>query len=101
MEHIGIDVHKNASQLCIRTEAGQPLERRVRTDRQSFAKLLGQRPKSRILIESSTESEWVARCLEELEHEVAKRLCTAAGVGPVTALSFVATVDHVERFAHA
>ena len=70
MKHIGIDVHKNASQVCIRTEAGKLLERRFRTDRQSFAKLLGQRPKSRILVESSTESEWVARCLEELGHEV-------------------------------
>jgi len=34
-------------------------------------------------------------------HEVAKRLCTAAGVGPVTAISFVATVDRVERFDNA
>ena len=23
MDHIGIDVHKNASQVCIRTETGQ------------------------------------------------------------------------------
>jgi transposase len=70
MEHIGIDVHKNASQVCIRTEAGTLLERRIRTDRKSFAKLLGRRPKARILVESSTESEWVAQCLEELGHEV-------------------------------
>jgi transposase len=34
-------------------------------------------------------------------HKVAKRLCTAAGVGPVTVISFEATVDRVERFAHA
>jgi hypothetical protein len=33
-------------------------------------------------------------------HEVAKRLCTAAGVGPVTAITFVATIARVERFAH-
>ncbi len=39
MDHIGIDVHKNASQVCIRTETGQLIERRVRTDRESFAKL--------------------------------------------------------------
>ena len=70
MDHIGIDVHKNASQVCIRTETGQLIERRVRTDRESFAKWLGKRDKARILIESSTESEWVARCLEELGHEV-------------------------------
>jgi transposase len=70
MDHIGIDVHKNASQVCIRTETGQLIERRIRTDRDSFAKWLGQRDKARILVESSTESEWVARCLEELGHEV-------------------------------
>jgi hypothetical protein len=34
-------------------------------------------------------------------HEVAKRLCTAAGVGPVTAISFVPIVDRVERFDNA
>ena len=28
------------------------------------------RPRARILIEASTESEWVARCLERLGHEV-------------------------------
>ena len=61
---------QNASQVCIRTETGQLIERRIRTDRESFAKWLGNRPKARILVESSTESEWVARCLEELGHEV-------------------------------
>ena len=30
----------------------------------------GQRPRARILIEASTDSEWVARCLEGLGHEV-------------------------------
>jgi hypothetical protein len=28
------------------------------------------RPRARILLEASTESEWVARCLEQLGHEV-------------------------------
>jgi hypothetical protein len=57
MDHIGIDVHKNASQVCIRIETGQLLERRVRTDRESLARWLGKRDEARILIESSTESE--------------------------------------------
>ncbi len=48
MDHIGIDVHKKESQLCI----------------------LSDRPRARILLEASTESEWVARCLERLGHEV-------------------------------
>jgi hypothetical protein len=38
MGHIGIDVHKRESQICILAEGGE-------------------------LIEASTDSEWVARCL--------------------------------------
>src|SRR4051812_40359997 len=64
MEHIGIDVHKVESQLCILSERGEILERRVRTQRERFAAVLGERPPAKILIEASTESEWVARCLE-------------------------------------
>ena len=70
MESIGIDVHKVHSQVCIFTDDGEVLERGIRTEADRFEKLLGDRPKARILIEASTESEWVARCLEELGHEV-------------------------------
>ena len=35
-----------------------------------FAAVLGAGPRARILIEASTDSEWVARCLEALGHEV-------------------------------
>ena len=71
MEYIGIDVHKQSSQVCILTEeSGELLERRVQTRRETLAELLGGRPRARIVIEASTESEWVARCLEELGHEV-------------------------------
>jgi transposase len=69
MEHIGIDVHKVESQICILTEGGEIVERRIRTQRERFAALLAERPRAKILIEASTESEWVARCLEELGHE--------------------------------
>ena len=70
MEHIGIDVHKNSCQVCILSEDGELVERRIKTDRASFHALFEDRRPARILIESSTESEWVARCLEELGHEV-------------------------------
>jgi len=70
MEHGGIDVHKNESQICLLTEEGEILEPRILTRRDRFAAVLGQRPRARLLIEASTESEWVARCLEELGHEV-------------------------------
>ena len=46
------------------------MENRIRTERGRFAELLGGRPRVRILLEASTESEWVARCLEGLGHEV-------------------------------
>ena len=32
--------------------------------------MLGSRPRARVVIEASTDSEWVARCLEALGHEV-------------------------------
>ena len=70
MDHIGIDVHKTESQLCILGEDSQLSERRIRTTAERFAAVLGDRPRARILLEASTESEWVARCLEGLGHEV-------------------------------
>ncbi len=70
MEHIGIDVHKVESQICVLTESGEIIERRIRTQRERFAAVLGARPPAKLLIEASTESEWVARCLEGLWHEV-------------------------------
>jgi transposase len=70
MEYIGIDVHKNSCQVCVLTEDGGLVERRIKTERSSLYAMFGDRPRARILIESSTESEWVARCLEGLGHEV-------------------------------
>jgi transposase len=70
MDHVGIDVHKVASQICMIAEGGELIERRVRTEPSRLAEVLGDRMRARILIEASTESEWVARCLEGLGHEV-------------------------------
>ena len=70
MDHIGIDVHKTESQICILGVGSELIERRVRTTPERFADVLGDRPRARILLEASTESEWVARCLEQLGHEV-------------------------------
>ncbi len=70
MQYIGLDLGKRASQICILTETGELIERRIKTEREEFAQLFGQRPTSIILLEASTESEWVARCLEGLKHEV-------------------------------
>ena len=32
--------------------------------------MLGERPRARIVLEASTDSEWVARCVEGLGHEI-------------------------------
>ena len=70
MDCIGLDLHKRDTQLCILTAAGEIIERRVRTDPARFGAVLGTLPPARVLLEASTESEWVARCLEALGHEV-------------------------------
>jgi transposase len=70
MDFIGFDLGKVSSQVCIITEDGELIERRIRTDREQLDNLLGARPQARILIEASTESEWVARYLEVHRHEV-------------------------------
>jgi hypothetical protein len=66
MDFIGFDLGKVSSQICIITSDGELLEHRIKTDRVQLARLLGLRPPARILIEAGTESEWVARSLEEL-----------------------------------
>jgi transposase len=70
MDFIGFDLGKVSSQVCIINEGGEIVERRIRTNREQIGKLLSGQPRARILIEASTESEWVARFLEELRHEV-------------------------------
>lgn len=70
MDTIGLDLHKRESQLCTLTEAGELREARIATTRERFTAVLGDRPPARILLEASTESEWVARHLESLGHEV-------------------------------
>lgn len=70
MDTIGLDLHKRESQLCILAEDGSVAERRIVTSRERFTAVLGNRPRARILLEASTESEWVAKHLESLGHEV-------------------------------
>ena len=70
MDTIGLDLHKRESQLCILSETGEIEERRMATTRERFTAVLGNRPPARILLEAATESDWVARHLESLGHEV-------------------------------
>src|SRR5437867_11351727 len=70
MDTIGVHLHKRESQLCILAPDDTATEQRIVTSRERFTAVLGDRPGARILLEASTESEWVARHLEGLGHEV-------------------------------
>jgi transposase len=70
MEYGAIDLHKKESQVRIVTEDGEITDRRIATTRDRLTALFWGRPPLRILIEASTESEWVAQHLETLGHAV-------------------------------
>jgi transposase len=70
MEYGAIDLHKKESQIRIVTKNGQGIDYRVATTRERLTHVFWGRPRMRILLEASTESEWVAQHLEQLGHEV-------------------------------
>jgi transposase len=65
-----MDLGRRESQTAIITEAGELVEKRLRSERERLRRFFVDRPRSRILVEASTISEWVARVLEDLGHEV-------------------------------
>ena len=71
MEYGAIDLHLRRSQIrIIDADEQVVLDRRIDTTADAFAVAFGHRAPMRILLESSTDSEWVAQCLEGLGHEV-------------------------------
>ena len=60
MDTIGFDLHKRESQLYIIGDDGAVTERRITTGRERLTAVFGNRPPARVLLEASTESEWVA-----------------------------------------
>ena len=70
MDTIGLDLHKRESQLCMIGFGGEVTEKRIVTSSERFTAVLRGKSRCRILLEASTESEWVARHLESLGHEV-------------------------------
>jgi transposase len=70
VEYGAIDLHKKERQIQILTEGGKVSDYRIATTRERLAHVFWGRPRMRILVEASTESEWVAQHLEELGHEV-------------------------------
>ncbi len=65
MDYGAIDLHKKESHVRIVTETGEVLDRRIPTTRDRFTALFWGRSRLRILLEASTESEWVAQHLDE------------------------------------
>ena len=67
MNFIGLDVHKKQTQICVLTPDGKPFEKRVQTEKETLVKELRGFAPARLVLEASTESEWVARQLEKVE----------------------------------
>jgi transposase len=71
MEYGAIDLHLRRSVVrIIKEDETVGLERRIETTREALNRVFAGRARLRILIESGTESEWVAQHLEGLGHEV-------------------------------
>lgn len=69
MEYAAIDLGRPYSVVCL-MEDGRKACHRFRLSRTGLDRWFRERTASRVLIESSTESEWVAQHLETLGHEV-------------------------------
>src|SRR6187401_2240347 len=71
MEYGAIDLHLQRSQIRIVAEDGTVrLDQRSVTSRPEFVGLFGGRAPMRVLLETGTESEWVAQTLEAAGHAV-------------------------------
>ena len=72
MDYGAIDLHARQSLIRIVTADGTVVlrERRIPTTRDGLIAVFQGRPRARILVESGTESEWVAQTIEACGHEV-------------------------------
>lgn len=71
MEYGAIDLHSRNSVIrIVEADGAVVLDRTVTTTREGLTRVFGERPPLRVLLESGTESAWVAAVLEELGHEV-------------------------------
>ncbi len=71
LQAIGIDLGDRESTYCLLDENGDILDQgSVQMNRMAFTELFGDWPAVRAVLEASCQSQWVARCLEEMGHEV-------------------------------
>ena len=64
MDFVGIDLLKTSSQVCILSEGGKLTERRTKSTTGRFYEGFAARLRARIIVEATTESEWVTCHLE-------------------------------------
>jgi transposase len=71
MEYGAIDLHTRKMLIRIVDADGTVvLDRTITTTREGLTKVFGERAPMRVLLETGTESEWVARTIEACGHEV-------------------------------
>ena len=72
MNSVGIDLHRNRSQIAVIDEQGElSLSRRIVNDRETFLELLaGLEGESRIAVEATYGWEWLAELLEDAGYEI-------------------------------
>ena len=108
---IGIDLGDKKHAICVLNRDGDIIDERTITNhRESLRRLSQKYPCARIACEVGSHSPWIKRFLSELGHEVCvanprklraiytKRLRQITGIGPITALSFVLTIEDPELF---
>jgi hypothetical protein len=54
MDHIGIDLHRKESQICILPEGNELIEQRIRTDPERFAGVTNQAGGNNLLVASGS-----------------------------------------------
>ena len=65
MEYGAIDLHARKTLIrIVDTDGAVILDRTITTTREGFAQVFGGRASMRVLIETGTESEWVAQTIE-------------------------------------
>lgn len=71
MEYGAIDLHMKTSLIrIVDADGAVVLDRTIATTREGFTRLFAGRAPLRVLLESGTESEWVAQTIEACGHEV-------------------------------
>jgi transposase len=71
MEYGAIDLHTRKTLIrIVATDGAVVLDRTITTTREGLTKVFGGRAAMRVLLESGTESEWVAQTIEACGHEV-------------------------------